>query len=85
MYDSETHQQTRRRTHVLVRQDLLQHLQGVYETIFSVLVCLSCSNCRAVWVFLEAKGDILRNTDIGKQTGFPVYITAAWTRQTTTY
>ena len=33
------------RTHVLVRRDLLQHLQGVCQTFFSVLVCLSRLNC----------------------------------------
>ena len=31
MYDSETHRQTHTHTHVLVRQDLLEHLQGVFE------------------------------------------------------
>ena len=36
MYDSETHQQTRTCTYVLVRQDLLQHLKGVFQTFFSV-------------------------------------------------
>ena len=56
MYDSETHQQTRTRTHVLVHQDLLQHLQGVFQTFFSVLVRLSRSNCRAVWAFLRGEG-----------------------------
>ena len=86
-YHSETHQQTRtyvRTHHVLVRQHLLQHLQGVFQTFFSVLVCLSRLNCWAVWAFLRGEGGhsaIYRH----RQTCFPVYITAVWTRQTTTY
>ena len=45
MYDSETHQQRRTLVRrVLVRQDLLQHLQGVFSTSFSVLVCPSRLN-----------------------------------------
>ena len=47
-YHSETRQQTR--TYVLimcwyVNIYLLQHLQGVFQTFFSVLVCLSRLNC----------------------------------------
>ena len=39
------HVRTYAHTHVLVRQDLLQHLQGVFQTFFSVVVCLSRLNC----------------------------------------
>ena len=42
------------RTHVLVRQDLLQHLQGVLQTFFSVLVRLSRLNyCKPILDCLE--------------------------------
>ena len=46
MYDSETHRQTR--TYACTgtsRSDLLQHIQGVFQTCFSVLLRLRRLNC----------------------------------------
>ena len=43
-HSDETHQQTRTYElimYVLLRQHRLQHLEGVFQTCFIVLVCLS--------------------------------------------
>ena len=63
------------------------NIYGEYFKHFPGSSCWACSvqTVEPCGLFLEARGDIVRYTDIGKQTCFPAYITAAWTRQTTTY
>ena len=56
MYNSETltNKHARVLMYVLACQDLQQQLQGVFQIFLCVLVCLSHSNCHAVWACLRA-------------------------------